>query len=57
MSVTIHKNQSTRQIDEKIKELLKKKPKKGLDANAWSGKINFGMDGLEYQKKIRDEWK
>ena len=57
MSVTINKNQSTRQIDKKLKELSKKKPHKGIDANAWVGKLNFGIDGLAYQKKIRDEWK
>jgi len=57
MSVTINKNQSTRQINKKLNELSKKKPHKGIDANAWLGKVNFGIDGLEYQKKIRDEWK
>ena len=56
MTVTIKKSQSTKQIDKKLKDLSKKKQQKGLDANAWFGKINFGVDGLDYQKKIRDEW-
>ena len=56
MSVTIKKDQSSAEIEKKIKSITKKKDKKGLDVSRFFGKIQFGEDGLTYQKKIRDEW-
>jgi len=29
--------------------------KKSVDIDRYFGKVNFGMDGLEYQKKARNE--
>jgi len=57
MSIIIQKDYSLKKIREKIDELLKSKKKKPVDTNRYFGKINFGEDGLTYQKKIRDEWK
>lgn len=45
--------------------VIKKAPKtiederatrKGLDAKKYEGKIKFPVDGLTYQKQVRDEW-
>ena len=29
---------------------------KGFDAKKYEGKIKFPVDGLTYQKQVRDEW-
>jgi hypothetical protein len=29
---------------------------KPIDLDKYAGKINFGIDGLEYQLKVRIEW-
>lgn len=40
-----------------LKEALNKvKPVKRFDANKHLGKVIWGEDPLEYQKRIRDEW-
>lgn len=56
MTVIINKDQTLSQIDEKIKRMSKQKEGKVLNAKQFFGKINFGEDGLNYQKKVRDEW-
>jgi hypothetical protein len=38
------------------KMLLRLKPRKLFHANTFLGKNKWGEDGLEYQKRIRDEW-
>jgi len=57
MSLTIHKKDSDKTIREKIRQATERKKKKKIDIDHYFGKVNFGVDGLEYQKKIRDEWK
>lgn len=57
MSVTIHKNDSMKTIREAIQKMTKRKKRKTIQLDRFFGKINFGSDGLDYQKKIRDEWK
>lgn len=57
MSLTIHKKDSEKTIREKIRQATERKKKKKIDIDHYFGKVNFGVDGLEYQKKIRDEWK
>jgi len=54
MVITINKNTKTEEINEALKKLLKAKKK---DLSNFCGKLKgvFG-DGMEYQKKIRDEW-
>ena len=54
MVITINKYTKAEEIDKELKK-LKASKKKGL--NSFYGKLKdvFG-DGLEYQKKIRDEW-
>ncbi len=53
MLITIKKN-TTRQEIEKLLSSLK--PRKIFHAKEFLGKIKWGEDALQYQKKIRDEW-
>ena len=53
MVVTINKSTSSQEID---KMLMSIKPRKVFRSKMFLGKIKWGEDGLEYQKKIRDEW-
>jgi len=57
MSLTIHKKDSEKTIRDKIRQATKRKRKKNIDIDQYFGKVSFGVDGLEYQKQIRDEWK
>lgn len=56
MSVKLHKKDSAQAIREAIKKASSHKKKKSVDIDRYFGKVNFGMDGLEYQKKVRNEW-
>lgn len=42
-------------LDDELKRLPAKKTP--VDLSKYFGKVNFGVDGLEYQLKIRDEWR
>lgn len=43
---------------EHVKTLIKRTSSKSKkNASAFFGKLKDGMDGLAYQKKLRDEWK
>jgi hypothetical protein len=53
MIITINKDTSNQEID---KMLLSLKPRKLFRSKHFLGKIKWGEDGLEYQKRIRDEW-
>ena len=53
MVITINKNTNNQEID---KMLLSLKPRKLFHSKKFLGKIKWGEDGLEYQKKIRNEW-
>jgi hypothetical protein len=54
MVITVNKNTKAEEIDEALKKLQKSKKK---NLSSFYGKLKgaFG-DGLEYQKKLRDEW-
>jgi len=54
MVITINKDTKAEDIDKAIKKLPKSK-KKSLSNFYGKLKGAFG-DGLEYQKKVRDEW-
>ncbi|MEX0661776.1 MAG: hypothetical protein WEA58_07260 [Balneolaceae bacterium] len=56
MSVVIHKKDSLKTIREVIEKASSHKKKKPVDIGRYFGKVKFGMDGLEYQKKLRYEW-
>jgi hypothetical protein len=53
MVVTIRKNTSNKEIE---KMLLRMKSRKLFRSKMFLGKIKWGEDGLEYQKRIRNEW-
>lgn len=55
MSVKIDKKDSVQVIREAIEKASSHQMKKSVDIDGYFGKVNFGMDGLEYQKKIRNE--
>jgi len=56
MTVVIQKNDSKEKIDKMIAKAVDLKGKKSINLDRYFGKIKFDSKGLEYQKKIRDEW-
>jgi hypothetical protein len=56
MSLTINKKDSVQAIRKAIEKASSQKIKKPVDIERYFGKVNFKMDGLEYQKKVRNEW-
>ncbi|MDB5002437.1 MAG: hypothetical protein JWQ34_662 [Mucilaginibacter sp.] len=53
--IEVNKTTSRTQLDEALKKLPQKKLP--INLNDFFGKIKFGIDGLEYQLKMRDEWR
>jgi len=53
MVITIKKDTNNQEIDEL---LLNLKPRKQFSSKQFLGKIKWGEDALEYQKRIRNEW-
>lgn len=54
MKTTIDKDDSPQSLQEKL-QALRKAGKKG-NLSKHFGKLKRGIDGLEYQKKARNEW-
>ena len=50
MTVTIKPNATKAEIEVQLKKL---KPKKRFDAYKYAGKVQWGQDGLEYQRALR----
>ena len=53
--IEVNKSTSRSKLDEELTKLPRKKSPVNLDK--YFGKIKFGVDGLDYQLKIRDEWR
>lgn len=53
--IEVNKTTTRSELDKELAKLPKKK--KPIELDKYFGKINFGVDGLEYQLKIRNEWK
>ena len=53
MVISIKKDTNSQEIDE---FLMRMKPRKQFSSKKFLGKIKWGEDALEYQKRIRDEW-
>jgi hypothetical protein len=53
MVITIKKDTNNQEIE---KLLLSFKPRKQFSSQQFLGKIKWGEDALEYQKRIRNEW-
>ena len=52
--IKIPKNPTKEQLNE-VKKKIKSMPRK--NASKHFGKLKWPMDGLEYQKMMRNEWK
>ena len=53
--IEINKNTTRSELDKELAKLPKKKAP--IDLSKYAGKVDFGVDGLDYQLKIRDEWR
>ncbi|KAB7727642.1 hypothetical protein F5984_21490 [Rudanella paleaurantiibacter] len=58
MVIRIPKDAPASAVDEALKRIASqpKKARKGFDPKKYAGKIKFPVDGLTYQKQMRDEW-
>ncbi|HEV7378408.1 MAG TPA: hypothetical protein VGN64_01330 [Dyadobacter sp.] len=57
MVITIKKDAPASEIKKAMETLAEERAKrKGFDAKKYAGKIKFPIDGLTYQKQIRNEW-
>lgn len=56
MIVKISKRASDSEVKKAVDLLSKKKRKKGFPAKKYFGKLVRGMDGLKYQRSVRNEW-
>lgn len=54
MTIEIKDHVTKEKVKEAIKQLSKGTPGKSLKKHF--GKLKRNIDGLEYQKKVRDEW-
>jgi len=52
--IEVNKKISREDLDKELSKLTKKR--KPIDLDKYAGKIDFGVDGLEYQLKVRNEW-
>lgn len=53
MVVVLKKNASKKDLEELLKKLKVGKP---FNAQKHLGKLKLKIDGLKYQKQVRDEW-
>jgi predicted DNA binding CopG/RHH family protein len=56
MTVRISEKAKKSEIEEAIKKIANKSSKKGFNAKKFVGKAIRGLDGLDYQKLVRNEW-
>lgn len=57
MVVVIKKDSPPSAIKDAMKAIDEDRAtRKGFDAKKYAGKLKRGLDGLTYQKKVRDEW-
>jgi hypothetical protein len=58
MVAIIKKGATKKELHEANKQLHEgMPPRKKFDANKFCGAVKFQEDGLEIQKKLRDEWR
>lgn len=57
MVTIIREGSSKEEMEKALGMLLEKKEQKGFDSKKHCGKVRFEEDGLELQKKWRDEWR
>ena len=54
MTIEIKGRVTTEKVQKAIEQLSKESPGKSLKQHF--GKLKRNIDGLDYQKKVRDEW-
>ncbi len=54
MVIKVSKKASRSQIQLELQKPAKKKVKTGFDAKKYCGKLIWGLDGLAYQKAVRN---
>jgi ribosomal protein S5 len=57
MSVIIHKEDSEKAVQKAVQKAIDQKKKNHIELDRYFGKVSYDIDGLQYQKKIRNEWK
>jgi len=55
MNIKITKNSNFQEIDKLLSSMMPN-PRKAFCSKNFLGKVKWGEDALEYQKRIRDEW-
>ena len=55
MTIVINKNSTKKQVESARQKALKNKPKKQGLARSF-GALKRNIDGLKYQKEVRNEW-
>lgn len=53
--IEVNKATTRSKLDEELTKLPTKKA--SINLNKYFGKIKFGVDGLDYQLKVRNEWR
>lgn len=53
--IAVNKNSNSVELEKELTKIQNRK--KTINLKKYVGKIDFGIDGLEYQLKTRDEWK
>lgn len=53
--IEVNKSTTRSKLDEELTKLPAKKT--SINLNKYFGKIKFGVDGLDCQLKIRNEWR
>ena len=56
MVLLLKKGIDKKNILKSLAKLSKGNEKSGFDATQFHGKLKRGIDGLQFQKKLRDEW-
>jgi len=54
MTIKVSKKTTRKGIKKALAKAISLRKK--IDLSKYSGKVDFGMDGLTYQKKVRNEW-
>jgi hypothetical protein len=56
MVVVLKKGSNIKSIQKSLQKLSKRHKGSGFNADAFYGKLKRGLDGLKFQKDLRNEW-
>ncbi len=57
MTILIESGKQPNKISEAVEQIQSKSSSKAFDAHKYLGKLKKGIDALDYQKKVRNEWR